>query len=94
LNQKGTQFRSHNDVNTGLNAKLNNQCSKIQKFDIEEQFKMFTYDMSQKNIVVQSDLTRFKSLFVNQQIGIVDEKSVIEARACLQAEVLGLFDHI
>jgi hypothetical protein len=90
-------FTPHNEVNTGLNAhNFNNQCNRPRtpEFNMQKEFKMFQDDMMQKDVLVQCDLPRFKQLSTNPETGRVDEKSLIEARGCLQAEGLGLIDNI
>jgi hypothetical protein len=85
---EGPKVRSFIEVDTGMNARRGNrgdQCPASQ-FNMEKEYTLFMEDMSQKGIEVECDQQRFNDLSVNRETGVIDEKSIFEAKGGLQGE--------
>jgi hypothetical protein len=93
---KTPKIRSFKEVDTGLNAKHRNRQYKCPapKVDLEKEYRMFREDMAQKGLEVECDQQRFNDLCVNQQLDVVDDKSVFEAKGCLQGEGEKLYKNL
>jgi len=97
----GTHTGGYNSKNVkGTDSELNGkrsgqdgQCS-IPKFNMRKELDDFLDDMARKNIEVECDQRRFNDLCVNQDTGVIDEKSIIEAKGALQGEGEGFYKNL
>ena len=80
-------------MDTGLNARRGNggdQCP-APKYNMKVEYRRFIEDMTQKGIEVECNQERFNDLSVNQETGVIDGKSIFEAKGGLQAEGQGMY---
>lgn len=90
---KGPKVRSFREVDTSLNGRRGDQCP-APEFGMKKEYNNLMQDMLKKSIELECDQQRFNDLCVNQETGRIDEKSVFEAKGCLQGEGQKLYKNL
>lgn len=88
--------RSFEEIDTGLNGrrKTSGDRRPIGELEMGKEYDTFMERMSDEGYELDCSQERFSKLSTNPQTGIIDKKSLIEAKGGLQGEAQGMYKNI